>query len=164
MARLFVAVWPPPEVVDVLAGLPRPDEGGVRYVPTGQLHVTLRFLGSADPDEVAAALARTALPEATAVLGPQVSRLGRSVVVVPVAGLDDLAGAVQAATGDLGDPPDPRGFTGHLTVARLRHRGACRIAGAPVRASFPVREVTLVESTTRPGGPEYRLLATFGVR
>jgi 2'-5' RNA ligase len=163
MARLFVAVWPPPEVLEVLAALPRPDEDGVRYVPVDQLHVTLRFLRSADRDDVAAALAAARLPAATATLGPQVSRLGRSVVVVPAAGLDDLAAAVIDATAGLGDPPDPRGFTGHLTVARLRHRGACRIAGAPVRASFPVGEVTLVESTTRAEGPAYRTLVRYAL-
>lgn len=164
MARLFVAVWPPVEVLEQLEALPRLDEDGVRYVPVEQLHVTLRFLGHADPDPVAEALAVAQLPSATATIGPQVSRLGRSVLAVPVAGLDALAAAVTGATAELGDPPDARGFRGHLTLARLRHRGPCRMTGSRIRASFPVHEVTLVESTTRPQGPEYRTVARFPLR
>lgn len=161
MVRLFVAVWPPAEVLEQLAALPRPDEDGVRYVPVEQLHVTLRFLGQADPDPVAEALAAARLPSATATIGPQVSRLGRWVLAVPVAGLDTLAAAVTGATAELGDPPDARGFRGHLTLARLRRRGSYRVAGTRIRVSFPVHEVTLVDSTTRAEGPEYRTVARF---
>ncbi|HSL56757.1 MAG TPA: RNA 2',3'-cyclic phosphodiesterase [Acidimicrobiales bacterium] len=153
--RLFVAVTPPPEVLDAIATLPRPDEPGVRWVPREQWHVTLRFLGDADPDAVAAALdgalgdGADRVPHATGArceLGPVVSRLGRSVVCVPASGLDELARVVTTATAHLGTPPDPRPFTGHLTLARLRQRAACGVTGAPFRASFDVRDVDLVES------------------
>jgi 2'-5' RNA ligase len=50
--RLFVAVWPPNDVVDVLADLPRPDVAGVRWTTQGQWHVTLRFLGQVAADDV----------------------------------------------------------------------------------------------------------------
>ena len=52
--RLFVAVWPPDDVIDVLADLPRPEVAGVRWTTRGQWHVTLRFLGhvaTVDVDE-----------------------------------------------------------------------------------------------------------------
>ncbi len=164
MTRLFVAVWPPSGVVDALRPLVVPGEPGVRWVTPEQWHVTLRFLGDADPDEVATALRAAPLPAAEAGLGPTVARLGRFVVVVPVAGLDDLAAAVIGATADLGQAPDPRGFTGHLTVARLKQRGACRVAGTPVRESFPVTEVVLVSSRTDAAGPTYQVLERFPLR
>ena len=44
--RLFVAAWPPPDVADAIAALPRPVEPGVRYTPREQWHVTLLFLGT----------------------------------------------------------------------------------------------------------------------
>jgi 2'-5' RNA ligase len=164
VSRLFVAAWPPADVVDALRGVVVPDEPNVRWVPPEQWHVTLRFLGDADPADVADALRGATLPAAEAELGPHVSRLGRFVVVVPVAGLDDLAAAVTAATASLGDPPDPRGFTGHLTIARLRRRGACRVTGTPARHRFPVREVALVSSVTTAGGAAYDVLDRFPLR
>ena len=47
--RLFVAVWPPEEVVAELTALPRKDGRGVRFVAPENWHVTLRFLGQAIP-------------------------------------------------------------------------------------------------------------------
>jgi len=161
MPRLFVAVWPPPDVVTALHSLPRPDEPGVRWVPAERWHVTLRFLGDASIGEVSEALDRAHLPGATAVLGPVVSRLGLDAVVVPVAGLDRLAAAVTHATAALGRPPDPRPFAGHLTLARLRHRAACGIAGSPVHGSFGVTEVALVESGNDGDGLRYTTVRTW---
>ena len=51
VARLFIAVYPPPEVVASLAALPHDGDAGVRWVPPDQYHVTVRFLGSADVDD-----------------------------------------------------------------------------------------------------------------
>ena len=116
MARLFVAVWPPEEVVARLAALPRPDQPGVRWTTRDQWHVTLRFLGEADPADAAGRLARAVLEPAAARLGPRVGTLGAEIVAVPVAGLDDLAAAADAV---LDDPPDRR-FRGHVTLARVR--------------------------------------------
>ena len=49
-----------------------------------------------------------------------------TVVCVPVAGLDELAAAVPRPTAAIGEPPDPRRFAGHLTLARLRRPGRVR--------------------------------------
>jgi 2'-5' RNA ligase len=145
--RLFVAVRPPPTVVDQIAVLPRPDEPGVRWVPSDQWHVTLRFLGESTVSDAAAALeAPLPVGPVEAVLGPAVSRLGRSVMCLPVRGVDALAAALTARTAGIGEPPPARPFAGHLTLARLRHRAACGLAGTPFHASFPVNEVALVRS------------------
>lgn len=159
-ARLFVAVWPPDDVLDLIEALPRPDEPGVRYTRRAQWHVTLRFLGTAPIDEARAAFDTIVGEPATAELGPAVSRLSRSIVVVPVHGLDDLAAATVAATRDVGEPPDPRPFVGHITLARLRGRPACRVAGHRIRAAFRVDEVHLVRSDLRPDGAVYETIAT----
>jgi 2'-5' RNA ligase len=161
LPRLFVAAWPPDEVLDLLETLPRPLDPGVRWTRRDQWHVTLRFLGAADPDAAAAALASVHAPFAEAVLGPLTARLGRSVVVVPVAGLAALAGAVAAATAEVGEPPDPRPFAGHLTLARLRQRPACRVAGFRFSACFGVTEIHLVRSRLDRGGARYEVLRTW---
>lgn len=164
MSRLFVAVRPPADVLDLLASLPRPAEPGVRYTTRAQWHVTLRFLGDADVASAVAALDDLEADRVEVVLGPRVSRLGRDVVVVPAAGLDEVTAAVNQVTATIGDPPDPRPFTGHLTVARLRRRGACRIAGAPLSASFAARDVQLVQSHLEADGARYEVLADRPLR
>ena len=152
-SRLFVAVWPPAEVCELIDRLPRPDESGVRWEPPGLAHVTLRFIGESEPDPIIAALRSVPLPSATAALGPSVSRLGRSVLCVPVAGLEALAAGVDEAVVRCGLPPRERTFAGHLTLARLRQRAACGLAGHRLRADFPVTEIAVVRSVL-PSGVE----------
>lgn len=164
MPRLFVAVEPPPEVLDRIAALPRPDEPGVRWTRPEHWHVTLRFLGEAPLDAAVDALARLDAPVTVAELGPVVSRLGRNVVCLPVRGLDALATAVGEVTAEVGEPPDPRPFTGHLTLARLKHRGACGLAGTPFSATFPVTEVRLVRSELTAEGPVHTVEAVRALR
>jgi 2'-5' RNA ligase len=104
---------------------------------------------------VADALDAAPLARCSAVLGPEVLALGRRVVCLPVAGLDDLAAGVVAATAGFGRPPEPRPFHGHLTLARVT-RGSLRdLLGEPVSARFGVRAVRLVRSRLGPQGARY---------
>lgn len=165
MARIFVAVWPPSPVAAALAALPRPDLDAVRWVPQENLHVTLRFLGDVDVDQVSTRLHGADLPAASAEIGPTVSMLGRRVVMAPVAGLDGLAAGVLAATGDLGQPPADRPFVGHVTLARCRDdRAGRQVCGAAVSMAFPVHEVAVVASQTRHDGAHYATVATVPLR
>lgn len=160
VARLFLAAWPPDAVVDRLAAwLPARPAPGVRWVPPENWHVTLRFLGRAEPDEALAALASLQAASAEAVVGPRVTTLGRSIVCLPVGGLDRLAAAVRAATASVGEPPEPRPFTGHLTLARRKGRAKAPAVGAEYSDRFLVTEVALVSSTTAADGARYHVLA-----
>ncbi|MDH3724282.1 MAG: RNA 2',3'-cyclic phosphodiesterase, partial [Thermoleophilia bacterium] len=60
-----------------------------------------------------------------------------------------------------GQPLDPRPFTGHITLARMRRRGACRLIGHRVSRSFDVAEIVLVDSEQHPDGSRYTELARF---
>jgi 2'-5' RNA ligase len=167
--RLFVAVVPPDDVLDRLASLRRPARPGVRWTRREQWHVTLRFLGEVDEAAVPAVVAAldaapldaappaaappAAAPPAAAVLGPRVAALGRRVVQIPVAGLDDLAAAVTAATATV---------QGHVTLARVARGGLRDLVGEPVAATFPVVDVRLVHS--RPGGRGGPVYADVHVR
>lgn len=157
--RLFVAVVPPERVLQLLAELPRPEERGVRWVPPEQWHVTLRFLGDAEPAAVSDALEHVELPAATAHLGPTIGRLGHDALVLPASGLDELAAAVTRATGRLGRPDDGRRFFGHLTLARLRARAACGLADRRCIAAWEVQEVALVASTLTPSGAVHHVVS-----
>jgi RNA 2',3'-cyclic 3'-phosphodiesterase len=163
MARLFVASWPPPAVLDLLADLPRAEQAGVRWTSRDQWHVTLRFLGEADPDDVLATLQPVGVrcPPAEVTMGPRVGRLGRGVLMVPVAGLEQVAAEVIRATAGVGKPPEPRPFLGHLTLARLTGAPACGLTDRVVRASWTATEIALVQSVLHPHGARYSTVAAI---
>lgn len=168
--RLFVAVWPTPEVRAALAALPRRDET-LRWTTPEQWHLTLRFLGEVPPDalrpltrslEVVAA----SEPPPVVRLGPVTERLRGKVLVVPAQGLDRLAAAVLAATATFGTRPDRGDFVGHLTLARPRRRGGtvgAAVAGDPVVGTWEARALSLVRSHGEPGGSRYEELASLAL-
>jgi len=162
--RLFVAVRPSVEAATVLDRVPRPAAPRVRWLPREHWHVTLRFLGEADPDEVVGALAGIPWVDVPAVdvsLGPATALLGSDVVMVPAVGCDDLADRVVAATDGLGRPPEDRPFLGHLTLGRFRDGPPAGSVGSPVSATFRADEVLLVSSHTRPEGAVHAVVARY---
>jgi 2'-5' RNA ligase len=162
MPRLFVAALPDEPTTAALRTLPRPDEPGVRWVPEANWHVTLRFIGDAEVDEVVAPLDGLDGACARAELGPAVAWLG-SHLVVPVGGLDDLAVAVRSATAGIGATARQR-FVGHLTIARTQPGVTSSVVGTPIRIGFDVDEIALVVSDLRPDGVAYTTLRTFPLR
>lgn len=165
MARLFVAIWPPDDVLDGLADIERPQDQGVKWAPQENLHITLRFLGDADEGEVAARLDETLLPAATARVGPAFDLLGERALISPVAGVDELAEVVRRSLRGLGTEPERNRFEGHITVARLaRNARPRRSAGRPFEASFTVDEVALVASTLLDTGAVYDTIDTWPTR
>jgi len=163
--RLFVAVWPPDDVLSLIAALPRPEVEGLRWTTRDQWHVTLRFFGSVELEAASAALRSVTATSTTAVLGPETGRFGRRILHVPVGGLADVANAVVGTTEEVGKPPDPRPFSGHLTLARARDRrrgvDLRELVGTPVAARWPVTEVCLVESHMNPKGASYEVVETL---
>jgi 2'-5' RNA ligase len=163
--RLFVAVWPPEDVLDRVAALPRPEIDGLRWNGREHWHVTLRFLGPvAEVDPVTEALAGMPGAAVTARLGPAVGRFGQRILHIPVEGLDGVAAAVVGATAHLGKPPDDRPFHGHLTLARVATHGRVDLrplTGTPVEAGWDVEAVCLVESRLSPHGARYEVLERF---
>ena len=155
MTRLFLAVWPPEEVVAELTRLRRKDQRGVRFVAPENWHITLRFLGDADPDAVISALDGLAFDATRATVGPAVDVLAERALVLPVSGLEHLAADLAERTAHLGEPPRQR-FVGHLTLARMKPRATMPSAlGALYRASFDVDEIALVQSRLEPDGARY---------
>jgi len=161
MARLFIAVWPPEEVVADLTALHRKDQRGVRFVPPESWHITLRFLGEARPDDVRAALEGWSMPAATVRLGPAVDVLAERALVLPASGLDDIADEVAERTAHLGEPPRKR-FIGHLTLARVKpYAQMPRVLGSMLDAEFVADEVALVQSRLDPAGARYETIDTW---
>ena len=65
--RCFVAVWPPPDVIEALGGLSRPPLDILRWSSRDQWHVTLRFFGELSDHDVGLAVggARWRCPDRT---------------------------------------------------------------------------------------------------
>lgn len=154
--RLFFAAWPPPEVAQALARWAREaqrDCGG-RATREDLIHLTLAFLGDADP-AAAAASARAARGK-RASFSLEVARYwkhNRIVWVGPEKAPPSLAALARA----LGEP---REFAAHVTLIRKAH--APRGALPPLPAlDWPVAEFALMNSRLDPGGPVYELLERF---
>lgn len=171
--RLFTALWPGPEAIEDLAaavsGL-EPERvteatGGLRkfrFTPSERWHLTLRFHGdAADQRQVAGELDRRLRhlrvePPRLRLAGAGVFRGVLWVGVEPAAEADGgaLRALVRAAGGD------PRGFQAHLTIARWAGGHADRESLAGLLAGYAgpwwaAREVSVVASDLREGGPRY---------
>ena len=163
MPRLFIAVWPTEDVIADLTALHRKDQKGVRFVRPENWHITLRFLGDADPDDVIEAMRGVELAPARAHIGPGVDVMNERALVVPVSGVDDLATIVVGRTSHIGEPPRKR-FIGHLTLARVKSNVAMpRALGTLFSAEFDVDEIALVQSRLDPDGAQYETIETWPV-
>ena len=164
MARLFVALRPPPEVVAMLSALDRPALPGVRWSVPEQWLVKLRPLGHVDGRVVPAL--RDALgaeldgaPAAACRLGPATRRLGGQWLGVPVAGLDDLSAVVFEATEELVPVTHPQPYQADLVLAM--GRVPSELAGRPVAGSWTARSVSLLADRSAPGRVQFEELASF---
>lgn len=181
--RTFLAVFPPGDVIQELAGLiervRRPGDG-VSWVRPTNLHYTLRFLGDLGPGRVEAA--SRAAAESVRGLAPFEASLGSTGAFpnlrrprvlwigleVGAESLELFARSLDEALSREGfDRPD-RPFQAHLTLGRLREpeRGAVghlaeRLSGEHARGRFTVRTLTVIHSTLDPKGSIYRPLAEY---
>jgi 2'-5' RNA ligase len=173
--RAFVAVVPPPEVLDAIGaavGPLRERMGSVRWAPRKQWHITLQFLGNhVDLDAAASALGGLTARAGQARLGSAGAvpneRRGRVLWVGLVEGADlitDLARAVATVMRPLGYEPEHDRYHPHLTVARMKQPGDVREAIAALSATevgpeWTVDELLLMRSDTKPTGAEHEVIA-----
>ena len=135
MVRLFVAVWPSPEVVAVLTALERRSVPGVRWSTPEQWKITVRPLGHVD-DRVVPPLIDVlqaelkGAPVAQCVLGPATRRLGGQWLGAPVSGLEDLAAVVFDVTSSVG-VPGCRSFVSKVRRIRGPRRDSTRCLSRP---------------------------------
>ena len=128
MPRLFTALEIPREAALSLSllrgGLP-----GARWIDVENYHITLRFVGDIDApqaDELINALDRIDRPPFLlnlASVGSFGSKKPHSVWagIEPSAELMALQGEINRICQRIGLPPDPRKFSPHVTIARLRN-------------------------------------------
>ena len=164
--RLFFALWPDPHTRAAIAELAErvAGETGGRATASGNIHLTLAFLGARPRDTVDELVARARSVEASPFdltldhidcwRKNGVAWLGAS--DMPPA-LATLRKTLLASLAAMGITDDRRPFAVHVTLARkvttlLRYR-----LPSPVR--WPIDNMALVVSETRSEGPVYRVLA-----
>lgn len=128
MPRLFAALEIPRDAVLSLSllrgGLP-----GARWIDTENYHLTLRFIGDVEghvADEIASALDRIARPSfelALTGIGTFGSKKPHSLWagLTASAEMRALHDEIERICQRLGLPPDPRKFSPHVTLARLKN-------------------------------------------
>ena len=157
-------------------------ESDIRWVPSEQRHLTLRFFEELPEDRVedvrgAAAAAAAGAPTFCLDLEGVGCFPGRGPAKVVWAGcgagreaLVHLAAALARELAGRGFPGDTRPFSPHLTLARSRNpRGSFAAAAAVRRSSVTagqlgrvrVEALLLIRSTLGSGPPRHEVLGTF---
>lgn len=179
--RAFVALPCPPGLRQAISGQLaewRAIDAPIAWVDPAGAHLTLRFLGSADEERLAALGDR--LGELAASAEPIHARAGATgafpgwdrprvlwLGVESGGAIERLAGAVEAAAREVGFDPEERAFTAHLTLGRVRGQGGARRAARAMRgwttAGPPERipELVLFRSELHPGGARHIPLARY---
>lgn len=148
-----------------------------RWVPRDSYHITLKFLGGVKDERVpriAAALGGAVselVDFSVRLTGPRAFPSERRARVLwlgvhdPAGGFAILASVVEDALAPLGFPPESRGFSAHLTIARLKTPRAIPPLVAPdPSVAFVVDRASLFVSHLRRPAPVYEELATFPFR
>ncbi len=177
MIRAFLAIELPdslrPGLAQVQGELKR-SRAEVRWVPVGNIHLTMKFFGNVPDDEIgsltlaAREVAAAAAPFQLQVTGagafpsskaPRVVWVGLGGDVVP---LTQLFYRLEKAFATLGYLPEGRAFNPHLTLGRVkspvnRERLAKMLEKLPPLSwpPFTVKELILFQSVLSPQGSKY---------
>jgi 2'-5' RNA ligase len=165
-----------------------PESRGLSWVNPEGIHLTLRFLGDMDESHIEAltrVLRTAAAPirgfrlEAKGVGGfPTPARarvlwVGLSGEPEAMSALQQLQATIEEGVVDLGFAKENRAFTPHLTLARIRERGAGGSVSEIVMneadrmvGEFRAESVSLIKSELRPKGAVYTSLVEvpFGLQ
>jgi 2'-5' RNA ligase len=177
MPRLFIALEVPRNLALSLSllrgGLP-----GARWIDVENYHITLRFIGDVNgrtADELVDRIDRIDRPEFPLSLngiGSFGSKKPHSIWAGVAASPDLLAlqGEIERICQRMGLPPDPRKFTPHVTLARLKN---CRLddvvhylsgRGNFQTTPFTVGRFVLMSSKESVGGGPYLTEEVFPLR
>jgi RNA 2',3'-cyclic 3'-phosphodiesterase len=177
MPRLFTGLEIPSDVAADLAML-RGGVAGARWIDVENYHITLRFIGDIDDrtaNEAAAILDEIERPSFTVTLDG-LSWFGsdkpRAIVakVKPTAPLVELQADQERRLRRVGLEPEPRKYTPHVTLARLRatsiHAVADYLGGRGYFPSlqFVANRFVLFSSRASTGGGPYLVEAAYGLR
>jgi len=190
LIRAFIAMTLPDPLAGLVSGVQQTLKAqGLRiaWVPSGNVHLTLKFLGDIDPsdiDPIAAVMSECAqrlepLTFTVSGLGvfpdlrrPRVVWLGITGDTPRLIAFQLELDARLAAVGKGRFKPENRPFKGHLTLGRIKARTdpgilikALREAGRVESPAFTVDAIHLIQSQLTPSGSIYSPLrhVAFGI-
>ena len=165
--RLFFALWPPPETARALGEWARAvqrDAGG-RATRDETIHLTLAFLGEADPAKAKIAAARVQsaafdFPLDVAGYWPhnRIVWVGPQEIPAP---LSHLVQQLHPALAEQSFVLEKRPFAAHLTL--LRKAGKPTSLPELPAVLWPADEFLLVRSSTSPHGSRYEPIERFSL-
>ena len=185
--RSFIAIPLAPEVrraaIRLIKRLSNPDDG-IKWVPTDNLHLTLKFLGEVDNTEVPRVcdvlceVCEAHEPFELNFFGtggfpdierPRVLYAG---VEDPSQSLTQIVMDLERELAELGFKPEPRDYTPHLTLGRTKS-GSRRATSEVIErlkgdqstqlGSMRVDKVHLFASFLDKGGPTYQIMDTVSL-
>jgi len=184
LLRAFIAVEIPPEIHKAIDSKTAPlraalDASLVRWVPTDNVHLTLKFLGDVSPTNVemlSQMLNMEVSQHSTFALkfgglgafpNPRHPRVIWIGIQAP-AGLEALQRGIEAAAATLGYPGEERPFSPHLTIGRVKEnagsagvqkiRSALEETQVGALGTAQVSAVHLFKSELKPSGAVYTRL------
>lgn len=171
-ARLFFALWPEAAIAETIIRTTKAllkDTGGKHPVASGQLHITLAFLGHVDAAQHECLLLAASnvhvdsfelVPDTLGYFPrPQVIWLAPR--ATPPA-LNALVTQLLTGLSQCEVRLESRPFVPHMTLQRKARHAATAPHIEPV--SWPVREFALAQSVTYPEGAQYRILKKWPLR
>ncbi len=188
--RSFIAIELPGEVKKALADLQQRFKSAgslpVKWVDPGNIHLTLKFLGDIDANNIDKILKaieeavqdKSSLSIEVRGLGvfPNLNRI--QVIWVGLHGelekLEQLQKSIEANLKPLGFPPENRPFTPHLTLARVRdfarpeerQKLGQLISAASFEGKYTIdiTSINLMKSQLAPDGPKYSKLGVITLK
>ncbi|HEY1736318.1 MAG TPA: RNA 2',3'-cyclic phosphodiesterase [Methylovirgula sp.] len=174
MPRLFTGLEIPSNIAFDLANM-RGGISGARWIDVENYHLTLRFIGDIDDAtarDVFATLGQIRRAPVTVTLEALDSFGGgrpRAIVAKakPVQPLVELQAEQERLMRRIGIPPEPRKFTPHVTLARLRDASASAVAaylsasGFFLSRKFEATRFVLFSSRASTGGGPYVVEAAY---
>ncbi len=174
MPRLFTGLEIPSDIALDLANL-RGGLSGARWIDVENYHITLRFIGDIDDStarDVYATLGQIRRRPFTVTLDALDSFGGgrpRAIIAKakPAQQLVELQAEQERLMRRIGIPPEPRKFTPHVTLARLRDASAPAVAaylsarGCFYSKRFEANRFVLFSSRNSVGGGPYVVEAAY---
>jgi 2'-5' RNA ligase len=168
--RVFFALWPDAGARDALSSLARDTAAQAegRAPSTGNLHLTLAFLGDVAAERIGALHAiGSAVASAVHPFTLTLDRVGAfgdggmasAGASAPPRELQRLVQLLTGALAQEGFPTERRAFHPHVTLARRCRRPAG--TGTIVSIAWSVERITLNASELSPRGPRYRKLGAW---
>ncbi len=178
--RTFIAIPLPARARDLLGDLQQTLKSlsaDVRWTAIPSIHLTLKFLGEMDPAMLPRLMAglqaqtqeMPTFPLSLQGLGAFPDLRSPRVIWCGLGGdlvrLEALQTRVEAACTGIGFPPEDRPFHPHLTLGRVRSKTNLHPLvdyikiGAALDFGFEVNDCHVYQSTLRPQGPLYAVLA-----